>query len=478
MAIGFGLGLGLQGTPKDYVDLVKSREAAKQKAAAAKGAKDQAALQRQYERWTYSNKDRLFLPIQQEPADVIIQGVLDAFDEGLSSDTPNFTKINSKVAQAQIQLNNFVAQKKYIDEINQDPYKRGFTPQAMQVVTTERDPEKFAEQMSKVGVGFSFDKNSRNIGFAALTDFPSNTVDKQLEGYLKNLGESAYDPREIKAVNDVKGTRYEYYGLAKQAKDGFMSAALQNPGSRREFEMMYQSNNPDKPLIDVTTPEGFTAFNDYLNNKYDTYTESKLTSKSGRAEYVPSTPSASKEAVFKAVGYEDIDVRRGAKKIRSFSNQPIKSVSSVTVPTTSGIVTLEQFLPITKSGGKLSYSRFDVFPQLNGKPLTLDQIYDGDGLVDGINLKIGVVGTYDLGEGPLPTVINFSPSAAQSAIQTVETGKEERTSKAYDELKNAVDAFNKLSNTEKRNIYRKLTESDKSLVELMKGGGASGRGGL
>lgn len=475
MAIGFGLGLGLQGTPKDYVDLVKSREAAKAKAAAAKQAKDQTAVQRLYEKWTYSNKDRSFLPIQQEPADVIIQGVLDTFDEGLSSDTPNYTEIYRKVAQAQTQLNNFVAQKKYIDEINQDPYKRGFTPQAMQVVTTERDPERFAEQMSKVGVGFSFDKNSRNIGFAALTDFPSNTVDKQLEGYFQKLGESAYDPREIKAVNDVKGTRYEYYGLAKQAKDGFMSAALQNPGSRREFEMMYQSNNPDKPLIDVTTPDGLTAFNDYLNNKYDTYTESKLTSKSGRAEYVPPALPKEQLAIYTPVGSELIDVRNKTQKLRSFSAQSFQGAKSIPIPNT-GLVTLDQFLPTTRAQGTLSSSRFDVFAEKDGRPLITTEVETNGELNDNIKLKVGVMGNYEQGDNITQSVVSFSPATAQSIIQTIEAKEQPNVSKAYSNLVDAVDRYNKLPYAARKVIYKQLTTTNKSIVELMKGGGASERG--
>lgn len=461
MALGFGLGLGLQGTPKDYVDLVKSREAAKAKAAAAKQAKDQAAVQRLYEKFTYSNKDRSFLPIHQEPADVIIQGVLDTFDEGLSSDSPNYTQIYSKVAQAQSQLNNFVAQKKYIDEINQDPYKRGFTPQAMQVVTTERDPEKFAEQMSRVGVGFSFDKNSRNLGFAALTDFPSNTVDKQLESYFKPLGESAYDPREIKAVNDVKGTRYEYYGLAKQFKDAFMSASLQNPGSRREFEMVYQSNNPDKPLIDVTTPEGLTAFNDYLNNKYDTYTESKLTSKSGRAEYQPPALTKTEEAVFDIVPYQLYEGRNGS--VPSAAGIGFQSVK-VTSLIPAGMIDQEQLLQIKNPSGTLSFSGFYAVPHISGKPVMVKDIKDnGD-----IELKIAAGGKLETSSGPPRTAYSFAPATQSSALQSVNRDERNALAKKLDELKKAVKEFNSLDKESKRLVYDELMKGEQNLVEVLK----------
>lgn len=461
MAIGFGLGIGLQGTPKDYVDLVKSREAAKTKAAAAKQAKDQAAVQRLYEKFTYSNKDRSFLPIHQEPADVIIQGVLDTFDEGLSSDSPNYTQIYSKVAQAQSQLNNFVAQKKYIDEINQDPYKRGFTPQAMQVVTTERDPKRFSEQMSKVGVGFSFDENSRNLGFAALTDFPSNTVDKQLEGYFQKLGESAYDPREIKAVNDVKGTRYEYYGLAKQAKDAFMSASLQNPGSRREFEMVYQSNNPDKPLVNVTTPEGLTAFNDYLNNKYDTYTESKLTSKSGRAEYQPPALTKTEEAVFDIVPYQTYPSRND--NIASASGIGFQSVK-VTSLIPSGMIDQEQLQPIKNKSGTLSFSGFYAVPHISGRPvLTKDITDNGD-----IELKIAAAGELQTSSGPPRTAYSFAPATQSSALQSVNKDERNALAKKLDELKKAVKEFNSLDKESKRLVYDELMKGEQNLVEVLK----------
>ena len=477
MALGFGLGIGLQGTPKDYVDLVKSREAAKQKAAAAKQAKDQASAQRLYEKWTYDLGKATVLPIHEPDRDKIVNDTFSVLESEIDSDTPNFNRANLVVTQAKNKLNELSAQKKYVDEINQDPYKRGFTSEEINVLTTERDPVKFAERIGKVGVGVTYDPNTKKIGLLSLDGYSDNTIDKQLESYFKALGESAYDPNNIKEKIDVKGTRYQYYGVNPLFKTSFVNKALQSPHMIREFQQIYKNENPDKPTIDIRTPEGNLAYTEYVNNKYDNYAEIKLTSKSGRAEYVPPALPKEQLAIYTPVGSELIDVRNKTQKLRSFSAQSFQGAKSIPIPNT-GLVTLDQFLATTRAQGNLSSSRFDVFAEKDGRPLVTTEVETNGELKDNIKLKVGVMGNYEQGDNITQSVVSFSPATAQSIIQTIEAKEQPNVSKAYSNLVDAVDKFNKLPYAARKAIYKQLTTTNKSIVELMKGGGASERGGL
>ena len=69
MELGYGLGIGLQVRPKDYVELVKSREAAQTKAQVAKKAAADKALERTYERFTKEVGGATVLPVNQSMYD-------------------------------------------------------------------------------------------------------------------------------------------------------------------------------------------------------------------------------------------------------------------------------------------------------------------------------------------------------------------------------------------------------------------------
>jgi len=474
MAIGYGLGLAFQGTPKDYSELVRSREAAKQKAAAAKAAKEQSALDKLYERWTFSNKDRSYLPVHQDAASKTVNDVLDVFSEAQQSDTPNFTEVYRKVGQAMIDLNGYVSQKKYFDEINQDPYNRGFTVDEIQAIQTERDPNKLFDVIQKRGVGISFDKENLMIGFRPSDKFADNTVLKQLEGYFKTLGESAYDPKEIIAVNDVKGTRYEYSGISKQAKDSWIESAAINPGSIREFEMTYKANNPDYlGMVDFSKDDIQKGYLDYLSQNYDKYVAPKLSAKSGRADYVPPTTTTEEKSVYDILGYTSYVARGGAEDIGSAGGIGLQKVSASTgIP--SDLIDVDTFLPVRESSGTITYSQFLAIPvSPSGKPEVLSKMN-----YDDIQLKVATKGVLEPSKNKVPrSVYSFDKSTQQTAYQNVDSKEKPALAEAIKKLEDAVNKFNSLPAAKRNEIYLKLQEGQKTLPELL-GGGASSRGSI
>jgi hypothetical protein len=476
MAIGYGLGLAFQGTPKDYSELVRSREAAKQKAAAAKAAKEQTALDKLYERFTFSNKDRSYLPVHQDAASKTVNDVLDVFAEAQQSDTPNFTEVYRKVGQAMIDLNGYVSQKKYFDEINQDPYNRGFTVDEIQAIQTERDPNKLFDVIQKNGVGTSFNKENLMIGFRPSDKFADNTVLKQLEGYFQKLGESAYDPKEIIAVNDVKGTRYEYSGISKQAKDSWIESAAINPGSIREFEMTYKANNPDYlGMVDFSRDDIQKGYLDYLSKNYDKYVAPKLSAKSGRADYVPPTTTTEEEAVLDFTGYMEYDARNKKEAIPAFASFGFAPVSA-NINKPKGLIDVDTFLEISGGGGRYDFAQLAIVPvDATGKsPLTKKGLNVSD-----IKLKLATKGEYTPNGTTTSTeAYNFDPVVRQTAIQKL-TNKPNRNAliKKVNEAEQLIKKFNSLPAAKRNEIYLKLQEGQKTLPELL-GGGASSRGSI
>jgi hypothetical protein len=473
MAIGYGLGLAFQGQLKDYSDLVKSREAAKQKAAAAKAAKEQSALDKLYERFTFSNKDRSYLPVHQDAASKTVNDVLDVFAEALQSDTPNLTKVYGKVGQAMIDLNGYVSQKKYFDEINQDPGKRGFTIDEIQAIQTERDPNKLFDIIQKKGAGTSFDKESLTIGLFPVDGFSDNTVGKQLETYFQKQGDSIYNPEDIKVTQNVLGTQYEYSGVAKTAKEGWLASAVNNPSSIRDFEITYKANNPDfVGRLDFSNDEVKKGYLGYLNERYDKYVEPKLSAKSGRAAYVPPATTEGEKAVYDILRYTSYNAREGAETIDSAAGIGFQNVKSSTgIP--SNLIDVDTFLPVRESAGTITYSQFLAIPvSPNGKPEVSRSMN-----LDNIKLKVATKGELIPSKNKVPrSVYSFDKSTQQTAYQNVDSKEKPALAEAIKKLEDAVNKFNSLPAAKRKTIFLELKKGEKSLPELL--GGASSRGSM
>lgn len=266
MALGFGLGIGLQGTPKDYVDLVKSREAAKQKAAAAKGAKEQAAAQRLYEKFTYDLGKVTVLPIHEAERDKIVNDTFSVLESEMESDTPNFNRANLAVTQARNQLNEIAAQKKAFDAVAVKGSDYGFSPQELQVVGSVSDPKQMNESISKVGVNTFYDPNTNRLSFSPVFDFKS--LDQSFNEYVNKGQQLLFNEKETgqKMREVINGKIVEYYGLNPDAQAAWVNSQMISPSSQVEFKR--DRRNKGLAIPDFATPEGQAELRTFLENTY------------------------------------------------------------------------------------------------------------------------------------------------------------------------------------------------------------------
>jgi hypothetical protein len=266
MALGFGLGIGLQGTPKDYVDLVKSREAAKQKAAAAKGAKEQAAAQRLYEKFTYDLGKVTVLPIHEAERDKIVNDTFTVLESEMESDTPNFNRANLVVTQAKNQLNEIAAQKKAFDAVAVKGSDYGFAPQELQVVGSVSDPKQMNEAISKVGVNTFYDPNTNRFSFSPVFDYKS--VDQSFNEYVGKKQQLLFNEKESgqKMREVVNGKIVEYYGLNPDAQAAWVNSQMISPSSVVDFKR--DRRNKGLAIPDLATPEGQGELRSFLENTY------------------------------------------------------------------------------------------------------------------------------------------------------------------------------------------------------------------
>jgi hypothetical protein len=266
MAIGFGLGIGLQGTPKDYVDLVKSREAAKAKAAAAKGAKEQAAAQRLYEKFTYDLGKVTVLPIHEAERDKIVNEAFSVLESEMESDVPNFNRANLVVTQARNQLNEIAAQKKAFDAVAVKGSDYGFAPQELQVVGSVSDPKLMNEAISKVGVNTFYDPNTNRFSFSPVFDY--KPTDQSFNEYVSKEGRFLFNDESAgtKFKETVNGKVYKYYGLNPNAQATWVNAQMISPSSQVDFKR--DRRNKGLAIPDLATPEGQGELRSFLETSY------------------------------------------------------------------------------------------------------------------------------------------------------------------------------------------------------------------
>ena len=266
MAIGFGLGLGLQGTPKDYVDLVKSREAAKQKAAAAKGVKEQAAAQRLYEKFTYDLGKVTVLPIHEAERDKIVNEAFSVLESEMESDVPNFNRANLVVTQARNQLNEIAAQKKSFDSFAVKGSDYGFSPQELQTVGSISDPKQMNDAISKVGVNTVYDPNTNRFSFSPVFDY--KPIDQSFNEYVGKKGKFLFNDASAgtKYKEIINGKAYTYYGLNPDSQAAWVNAQMISPSSQVDFKN--DRRNKGLAIPNLATPEGQGELKTFLESSY------------------------------------------------------------------------------------------------------------------------------------------------------------------------------------------------------------------
>jgi hypothetical protein len=266
MAIGFGLGIGLQGTPKDYVDLVKSREAAKQKAAATKGAKEQAAAQRLYEKFTYDLGKVTVLPIHEAERDKIVNEAFTLLESEMDSDVPNFNRANLAITQAKNQLNEIAAQKKSFDNFAVKGSDYGFSPQELQTVGSISDPKQMNDAISKVGVNTFYDPNTNRFAFSPVFDY--KPTDQSFNEHVGKVGKFLFNDASAgtKYRETINGKTYTYYGLNPDFQASWVNAQMISPSSAVDFKR--DRRNKGLAIPDLATPQGQGELKTFLENSY------------------------------------------------------------------------------------------------------------------------------------------------------------------------------------------------------------------
>lgn len=271
MAIGYGLGLGLQGTPRDYVELAKNREAARQKYQAEKQKKKADEVNEVMKNFMGKVGPETVLPVHQRAKDELITNAFKTFEANVGTDTPNMMEIFKTTNETVAKLNDYNEQFKIFKQLQQNPGATGLFQNDIDIVSSTSDPAELARRLQEEGSGgLDFDPNTnffsiKKVGkfqpaSAQLTDFV--TKNKDLIFYDREQG----TPQKFK----VNNTTVEYFGMDQGAKNMFMSSALSGDNyesTRREFRVNELSNGRKPPV--QGSPEEVDAVKGYVSGLYD-----------------------------------------------------------------------------------------------------------------------------------------------------------------------------------------------------------------
>lgn len=462
MGLGFGLGIGLQAKPKDYAELVKARESAKQKAIATKAAKDADKAQKLYEKFYFRNINNSYLPFQQEDAKNVVLELIDVFEKEAENDTPNMTALNTSVALAEDKLQKFVLQKKTADKFYQNPNAFGYGTEEIQAIYSEPDKNNVNNIIQEKGVGIAYDPNTNLIQFRTVGDFDKQNVSSQLKNYFDSVGDKVFDPNNLKAEIQVADTKYRYTGVAAQAKNYWLENALINPGSGREFEFVYKTQN--KTLPDFNDPNVQAEFREYLSNKYDDYIEPLVVAKGGgkRAQTNIITPAEKKEKqeYLRTGGNTYPAGKGGTDSYETFGEFGGKE-TPVTTDVPVGTFDVNNLQPYQGGGKKITYSKFGVYPVKDDNSLAIKKVY-GSGFPR--KLALGVYALTPGGEGLVIT----NAANRRSALQSMTRDEKSNLMDIDKEFEAAVNYYNSLTDEGKKSIWIKYRPTYPDIVDAVK----------
>ena len=271
MAIGYGLGIGLQGKPKDYVDLAKSREAAKQKYQAEKIKKQGDDVNEVMKNFMGKVPVETVLPVHKRAKEEAIANFWTTAMNNVGSDTPNMMEVYQASTDTISKLNDYNEQFKIIKALEQNPGKSGLFQNDIDIVMSTKDPVEQARRLEEEGSGgLSFDPNTNFYSLKKIGNFTSASA--QLNEFLgKNSDFIFYNREQGKPQNfTVNGVNVEYYGMNPGAKDIFLNSALAGDNyesNRREYRTN-EMRNGRKP-VKQGSPEEVEAVGAYVSNIYD-----------------------------------------------------------------------------------------------------------------------------------------------------------------------------------------------------------------
>lgn len=467
MAIGYGLGIGLQAKPKDYVEIIKSREQAVAKARAAKAAKDEATLNRISEKFTYKMGEGKVLPWQQSEKDNLIIEWEKIAQEETEKPDPDFNRLNRFTADAMSKMTEMRVQYDDAHKLFINPVKYGFTPEEAQIILSERDPQKVVDFANNKGVGITV-VNNRFLP-SQVDGFNENTINNQLYTWLNQAGDKMFDPNLVKETRTVLGTKFEYTGTAADAKASFMASQANNPYSIREFEMFVRNTTGKK--ADMNDPAIQSQFKAYVEKRYDDFVKPLRDERMGMAKTTysrPAAPSTTSTSYQISVGTTN-NIKMGASSFTTLADLGIKNIKASGVKMPTGTKNLDNGDIITSTSGDFSFSGISAVPvdgtgqliednKIKQYPEKLSIGVFGNVVPNNTNIQVPMVNTMSAKSLINTTYVNMGSTDNKA-------GLEERVK----ELESAINWYNSLSADKKKAVWE--SRSTQSLVEAQKSGG-------
>lgn len=271
MAIGYGLGLGLQGTPRDYVELAKNREAAKQKYQAEQQKKKADEVNEVMKNFMGKVPVETVLPVHKRAKEEAIAGFYKTAMDNVGSDTPNMMQVYQSATETIGRLNDYNEQFKIMKQLQQNPGASGLFQNDIDIVSSVTDPIQLQTDLEEKGSGgLRYDANTGFFSIGKIGKFQPASA--QLTDFVTKNKDLIFYDREQGAPQrfNVNNTTVEYFGMDQGAKNMFMSSALSGDNFesiRREFRTNEISNGRKPPA--QGSPEEAEAVKGYVSGLYD-----------------------------------------------------------------------------------------------------------------------------------------------------------------------------------------------------------------
>jgi hypothetical protein len=267
MAIGYGLGIGLQGTPKDYVDIIRSRDAAAAKNAAAKAAREAKKLERVEQDFIRTLSTTKVLPVQQKIVNEKLAEFNTALNEEVDSDTPNINRLNMLATNFGVTMNELAVTKSYWDDISKDATAYGLTAEEAGLLSYESDPGVWDETLKQFGSGrVTFDPTTLQVVVNPIKGY--KTVGQIFNEYTnEGTNPDMYDYTQEIGTKRVADHTVKIYAIKPEFADTFAIQNITNPSIDVEMTKEYRALG--KTLPPIGTPQYIDEKTKYLQGKFD-----------------------------------------------------------------------------------------------------------------------------------------------------------------------------------------------------------------
>jgi hypothetical protein len=344
MAIGYGLGLAFQGTPKDYVELVRSKQAAQQKAAVNKATKDAARLQRSYDNFMRQVGTSNVLPINEKGVQDALAEFNTAMEQQEDADEKDFNAVTQAATQSVFKIKQLAANKKAWDSIRTNAVKYGFTPEEVAAIDVETDPVKLQTLLNEKGSGLvNYDATTNAISFTPVSDY--KPVTESLDDFLKN--KMVYNTPDAGKAQRIANTNITYYGVDPGAKANWVRQNIDLPSTSRDFNVYLKAN---KLPIPATPEEYVTTKSKYLGDLFEEDAKNRyVRDKVSEGKGLTINIGGDKETVPGTAFIGDQDINYGPSNlglsVRTKASYTVANASSLSgIPTnTRNLTTMEYF---------------------------------------------------------------------------------------------------------------------------------------